>query len=423
MLDIKFIRENADLIKEAARKKRVDFDVSALIAVDDKRKGLLAEVESLRAEQNRASDEIAKIQDAKEREEKIESMKSVKIAFQTKDEELKKVMQEWRALMVRVPNVPDVSVPEGEDDTANVEIKSWGEKKKFDFAVKNSIDLLQQNDMVDFERGAKVAGFRGYFLKGDGVLLNFAIWQFALKFFSERGFKPVMSPALVRPEALIGTGYLPQGAEDLYKTQDDLYLAGTAEVGLMSMYSDEVLPKESLPIKYLGFSECFRREAGAHGKNTKGFYRVHEFFKFEQLVFCEADHEVSVQLHEEVTKNSEEFLQALGIPYRVVLNCGGDIGLGQVKKYDIESWIYSEDKYGETHSASYFHDFQTRRLNICYKDSQGKQRYAHSLNNTAAATPRLLISILEHYQQADGTIAVPDVLVPYVGKKILGGKL
>jgi seryl-tRNA synthetase len=218
----------------------------------------------------------------------------------------------------------------------------------------------------------------------------------------------------------MGTGYLPQAEEELYKTQDDLYLSGTAEVPTMGYFMDEVLDKAQFPLKFIAFSPCFRREAGSHGKDTRGLVRLHEFFKLEQVVLDEADHAKSVEHHEALTANAEEILAALKLPYHVVVNCGGDLGLGQVKKYDLEVWMPSEKKYRETHSSSYFHDFQTRRLNIRYRDEAGKLRFAHSLNNTGAATPRLLAAVIENYQQADGTIAVPEVLVPYLGKKVIG---
>ncbi len=221
-------------------------------------------------------------------------------------------------------------------------------------------------------------------------------------------------PSLVRRETLLGTGYIPQGEDDLYKTQDGDYLAGTGEVATMSYYSGEVLDQSELPKKIIAFSPCFRREAGSHSKDTKGLIRVHEFFKLEQVILCEASHSASVDFHEELLRNTEEIMQALELPYRVLLMCTADIGLGHVKKYDIEAWVPSQDTYRETHSASYFHDFQTRRLNIRYKDAEGKMRFAHSLNNTAIATPRILVSILENNQQADGSIKVPKVLVPYM---------
>ena len=214
----------------------------------------------------------------------------------------------------------------------------------------------------------------------------------------------------------MGTGYLPQSEEDLYKTQDNDYMAGTAEVATMGYYADEMIDAARLPIKFFSYSPCFRREAGSHGKDTKGIFRIHEFMKYEQVVLCEASHEESVRLHEEITRNAEAILQELKLPYHVVVNCGGDLGLGQVKKYDIEAWMPSEQKYRETHSSSYFHDFQTRRLNIRYRDAQGVLRYVHSLNNTALAMPRVICQIVENYQRADGSIEIPDVLRPYIGK-------
>jgi seryl-tRNA synthetase len=226
-------------------------------------------------------------------------------------------------------------------------------------------------------------------------------------------------PSLVNRKTLFGTGFLPQGEEDLYKTQDNDFLAGTAEVSTMSYYSDEIIDLQKFPIKMIAFSPCFRREAGSHGKDVKGLIRVHEFFKFEQVILCEASHTESVKFHEEITANAEEILQELNLPYHVVVNCGGDLGLGQVKKYDIETWMPSQEKYRETHSASYFHDFQTRRLNIRYRDKDGKMHYAHSLNNTLVATPRIIACIVENFQQADGSIKIPEVLQKYLGKDFI----
>jgi seryl-tRNA synthetase len=325
--------------------------------------------------------------------------------------------------MLQVPNVPDISVPEGGSDEENVEHHVVGEKPVFAFTPKDHTELMEALDMVDFDRGTKVAGFRGYFVKNDAVLLEFALWNYFMQAIIKKGFSPMVVPSLVNKQTLFGSGYLPQGEEDLYKTQDGDYLAGTGEVATMSYHSDEVLSLSDLPKKYVAFSPCFRREAGSHGKDVKGLIRVHEFFKLEQVVLCEANHETSVALHEEITKNVEELLQALGLHYHVVVNCGGDLGLGQVKKYDIEVWMPSQQKFRETHSSSYFHDFQTRRLNIRYKDAEGKLQYAHSLNNTLVATPsRMIPAIIENFQQADGTIRVPKVLVPYIGKEFLGKK-
>lgn len=421
MLDIKFIRENAELVKEAARKKHIDFDVAKLLEADDLRLKILKEVEEMRAKQNAASDNIAKIQVAEERQKAIVEMKELKEKLLARVEDLRNANDGWRELMMQVPNIPDVSVPEGESDAQNAEIKKWGEIPDFKakgFEPKSHIELMQKLDMADFERGAKVAGFRGYFLKNDGALLSYAIWQYGMGFFMKKGgFSPMIVPSLVKKETMFGTGYLPQGEEDLYKTQDNDYLAGTAEVSAMGYHADEILDKKDLPKKFLCFSPCFRREAGSHGKDVKGLIRVHEFFKLEQVVLCEADHQESVKWHEWVNRNTEEFMESLKIPYRTVINCGGDLGLGQVKKYDIELWTPNQNRYVEISSASYFHDFQTRRLNIRYKDENGKLRFAHSLNSTAVPTPRIIVSIVENYQQADGSILVPEVLKKYIGKE------
>lgn len=419
MLDINFIRENLDLVKMAARKKHIDVDLDRLVELDDERKSRQASIEAKRADQNIASDQIARAMDSTEREAIIKSVRAVKEEMQKEEELLRPILEEWRAMMVMVPNIPDMSVPDGDSDADNVEYRVWGEKPQFDFEPKNHVDLMLAHDMLDLERGTKVAGFRGYFLKGDGARLAFALWQFVIDEFSKQDFTPMIVPSMVRREPFIGTGYLPQSEEDLYKTQDGDYLAGTAEVGTMGYYMDEIIDAKSLPIKYFSFSPCFRREAGSHGKDTRGIIRVHEFFKFEQVVLCEANHETSVKFHEELTKNSEELLKLLGLPYHVVVNCGGDIGLGQVKKYDIEGWMPSEKKYRETHSSSYFHDFQTRRLNIRYRDESGKLRFVHSLNNTAIATPRILAHIVENNQRADGSIYIPEVLQKYMGKAVI----
>ena len=420
MLDIKFIRENSDLIRLAAKKKHIDFNVDELIQADTERLGLLRSVEELRAKQNTASDAIAKVS-AFERAELIESMKSVKDELKLKEEDLEKIMKSWRSLMLAVPNIPDMSVPEGVSDMDNVEVRKWGEIPAFTFTPLDHIALMEGNNMVDFDRGTKTAGFRGYFLKNDGAMLEMAIWQYVMQRWQKKDFEPMLVPSLVKREALMGTGYLPQGEDDLYKDGND-YFAGTGEVATMFYHSDEVLDAATLPKKYIVWSPCFRKEAGSHGKDVKGLVRVHEFYKCEQVVLCEASHEVSVKHHEEIARNSEEMMEELNLPYHTVVNCGGDLGQGQVKKYDIEAWLPSQEKYRETHSASYFHDFQARRLNIRYKDAQGKLEYVHSLNNTAAATPRLLIAIIENYQQADGSIKIPDVLVPFMGGKTTIGK-
>jgi seryl-tRNA synthetase len=419
MLDIKFIRENPELIKEAARKKHIDFNVDELVSVDQKRLGKLSLVESLRAEQNIVSDKIPSVT-AEERAGLIAKMTVLKEDLKKNEEELKEIMMQWQLMMLAVPNVPDISVPEGDSDADNLEIRQEGEQPQFGFTPKSHIELAEMHDLADFERGTKVSGFRGYFLKNEGALLSFALWQFAVDELRGKGYMPMMVPSLVSKKTLMGTGYLPGGEDDLYRTQDDDYFAGTAEVATMSYYSDEVLDIKDLPKKIVAWSPCFRREAGSHSKDTKGLYRVHEFMKVEQVVLCEANHEQSVHYHEEVNANIETMAQKLGIPYRVVLNCGGDLGQGQVKKYDVELWVPSQNMYREISSASYFHDFQARRLNIRYKDTEGKLRFTHSLNSTMAPTPRFLIALLENYQQADGTIKIPEVLQKYIGKEYIG---
>lgn len=418
MLDIHFIRENVDIVKAGAAKKHIDANIDRLLAVDDERKLLRQELDAKRAEQHRRSNEIRTCKD-KEREMAIEEMQHLKAGMAESEERLKQVMAEWQKIMLTVPNIPDMSVPDGDGDANNLEVKKWGTPPTFSFPPMDHVQLMTALGIADFERGAKVAGFRGYFLKGDGVLLANAVWQLALKHFSAKGCTPMSVPSLVRREAFLGTGYLPQGEDDLYKTQDGEYLAGTGEVAMMGYYMNETLDIKAFPVQFLAFSPCFRREAGAHGKDVHGLIRVHEFFKWEQVVLCRAEHDESVRLHEWLNRNTEEFIEALNIPYHTVVNCGSDLGLGQVKKYDIELWVPGEHTYREISSASYFHDFQTRRLNIRYRDAEGTMRFPHSLNSTAIPTPRILVSIVENYQQADGTINVPEVLVPYVGKRVI----
>ncbi len=420
MLDINFIRDNLELVKAGAKKKHIEVDLDKLIELDNERKALLMLVEEKRAKQNSVSKQVA-ISSGLDKDKLIEEMKVLKENLKKEEDKLKHIMKQWRILMMQVPNIPDISVPDGKDDEDNLEVKVWGDKPNFDFEPKGHVELMLNLKMADFERGTKVAGFRGYYLKGDGALLSWALWRYAQDFFLQKGFEPMIVPSLVRKETMLGTGYLPGGEDDLYKTQDDMYLAGTAEVATMGYFMDETIDLSKGPKKYLAFSPCFRREAGSHGKDVKGLIRVHEFFKWEQVILCEASHEESVKWHEWLNKNTEEFVESLKIPYHTVANCGGDLGLGQVKKYDIELWVPAEGKYREISSASYFHDFQTRRLNIKYKNSaEDKLTLAHSLNSTAAPTPRFLVSIVENYQQADGSIRIPEVLVPYMGKDSIG---
>jgi len=426
MLDIKFIRDNVEIVKLAAQKKKIKVDIDRLLVVDDERRSVMTSLEAKKAEQNRVSADIATTADSVIKGQLIKEMQMLKSDIQEDEEKLKPLLDEWKAIMLQVPNIPDMSVPDGDSDADNLEVKVWNpdgstdEPQPLPFAAKDHIELMNAHGMVDFERGTKVHGFRGYFLKGDGARLSWAIWNYANAFFGQKGFEPLIGPTIVRKSNLYGTGHLPNEAEDVYHTQDDDYLIGTSEVSTMGYFADEVLEEAEFPIRLLAFSPCFRREAGSHGKDTKGLIRVHEFFKVEQVVLCEASHAESVKWHEEINRNTEEFIESLGIPYHTVLNCGSDLGQGQVKKYDIELWVPGEKKYREISSASYFHDFQTRRFNIRYKDKEGKVRYAHSLNCTAIPTPRILVSLVENFQQADGTIQIPPALVPYFGKEKIG---
>jgi len=419
MLDIKFIRENKELIKAGAKKKHMTFNVDKLLEWDDRRRASLATVERMRTEQNIVTEKIGNSNNESDKARFIEEMQALKIKIKEEEETLKKVMQRWKTLMLEVPNIPDMSVPDGESDEDNQEIKTWGEKTVFEFEPKDHVEIMNNLEMVDFERGTKIHGFRGYYLIGDGARLSWAIWNYANDFFGAKGFLPMIPPAIVRKENLYGTGHLPNDAEDVYKTQDEDYLIGTAEIPVTGYHSGEVLKKEELPKKYLGFSPCFRREAGSHGRDTRGLIRVNEFFKLEQVILCEANHEESVKWHEEINRNTEEFIESLGIPYHTVINCGGDLGQGQVKKYDIELWVPGESKYREISSASYFNDFQSRRFNIKYKDGEEKARYVHTLNSTAIPTPRILVSLVENFQQADGSVKIPEVLQKYIGKEVI----
>ncbi|MEK9181431.1 MAG: serine--tRNA ligase [Patescibacteria group bacterium] len=417
MLDIKFIRENKEIVEIGAKKKGVKVDITHLIALDDERLKQLKEVEDLRAEVNKVSNQISRNQDAALKTQLIEEMRSVKDEIKKKEENLNTIMEAWRQIMLQVPNVPDMTVPEGKSEEDNKEILTWGEKTKFDFPSKDHIELMLKLQMVDFERGVKVHGFRGYFLQNDGAELSWAVWNYAREFFGAKNFIPFIAPAIVRKENLYGTGHLPSGAEDIYQTQDGDYLSGTAEIPMMGYHSNEIIPKEELPKRYLAFSPCYRREAGAHGKDTKGLIRMQEFFKLEQLILCEANHEESVKYHEEINKNYEEFLESLGIPYRRLEICTGDLKTAQVKSYDTEAWIPSQNQYRELSSASYYHDFQSRRFNIRYKSKEGPSLFVHSLNSTAVATPRILVAIVENFQQADGSVKIPEVLRKYMGGK------
>lgn len=413
MLDIKYIRENKDLIAKAANLKKVELDLDKLIGLDDERKKLLSRVEAKRAEQKVESNKMVH-SSAEERAVIVEKMRVLKEEMEAEENSLKEVLKEWQQMMLLVPNPPDETVPVGRGEEDNVVLKTWGEKPKFDFEPKDHIELMTALDMVDFDRGAKVHGFRGYFLKNAGVLLSWAIWNYSQHFFLAKNFTPFIAPAIVRKNFLYGTGHLPSGAEDLYETQDGDYLSGTAEIPMMAYHAEEILEKKDLPRRYLAWSPCYRREAGSHSKDVKGLIRVHEFYKLEQLILCESNHEESVKYHEELNRNTEEFIESLGIPYQQLAICTGDLKGAHVKSYDTELWVPKEGRYREIASCSYYHDFQTRRFNTRYRDDDGSLKYAHSLNATAIPTPRILVSLVENFQQADGSIKIPEVLRPYM---------
>lgn len=408
MLDIRFLREHPELVKKGAEKKHIPCDVDLILELDTRRRELLQETEQLRADRKK----VAKQPDR----EKAKALGTeIKEKLTVLENDLRKTEDELRYLMLLVPNVPLDEVPEGETDEDNVLVRTWGEPRKFDFTPKEHIELVTSLGLVDFERGAKVSGARFYYLKGNGALLEMAVIRYALDTLVKKGFTPFITPVFVRQPAMEGTGFLPRGADEAYTLPEDkLYLTGTSEVALVSYHMDDVLDEKTLPLKYAGISNCFRREAGAAGKDTKGLYRLHQFQKIEQVVFCRNDEEESRRCHEMLLGNSESILQGLQLPYRVMLACGGECGIPQVLKHEIETWMPSRGKYSETHSCSSIYDFQARRLNIKYRDENRKLTLAYTLNNTAVASPRILIPILEHYQQADGSVIIPEVLRPYM---------
>lgn len=415
MLDIRFIREHSDLVQDGARKKHIEVDIGTLLQVDEQRRQLIARVESLKALRNQTSKEIPRLQgDAKQ--QAIAQMKQVAAESKELDSSLKAVEARFADLMLQVPNVPEADVPEGESDADNVVLRTWGDLPDFGFEPRDHVELGELLDLIDIPRGVKLAGSRTYFLKNAAALLEHAVLQFALHHMVRKGFIPLVVPQLVKDEAMVGTAYFPAGREQAYRIpEDEVNLIGTAEVPITAYHADEILPEAELPKYYVGLSSCYRREAGTYGKDTRGLYRIHQFQKVEQVVISTNDPEGSRHEHQHILQNAEEVLQALGLPYRVVLVCGGDLGVPQVKKYDIETWMPSRQAYSETHSASKFHDFQARRLKLRYREKGGTIRYAHTLNNTVIASPRILIPLLELYQRADGSVAIPEVLQPYMG--------
>lgn len=424
MLDINFIRENPLEIKKACQVKNLDETIiDSLLAADEKRRTLVTQTQELRTEANKNADLVKKqvSEQGKPDAALIEKGKQLKAQLKELEPELKLVEAEFLDLMLQVPNVPAADVPVGRDESGNQVVRVEGKLPEYDFEVKDHQELMENLDILDTKKAVKIAGFRGYFLKGDGLLLERALLDYALDIMIKHGFQPMSAPVLVKKEAMVGTGYFPWGNEDHYRTQDDAILAGTAEVALTAYHMDETLTEKDLPIKMVGISPCFRREVGSYGKDTKGIIRVHQFNKVEQVVYTVADENETREWHKTMLGFSEELLKGLGLSYQVLLMCTGDMGAGQRKKFDIETWFPAQKKYRETHSASYFNDFQARRLNIRYQAKDGSLKYVYTLNNTVAASPRLLAAVIENYQQADGTIKVPEVLRPYLkGKEIIG---
>lgn len=421
MIDLKFIRQSPDVVKDAARRKRIDVDVDRILALDETIRGRKFEAESVRAKQNAASKRMPSLA-GEEKALALAEMKELSRLGKQMDAEIQALEGEVRNLLLLVPSPPAPEVPHGPDETGNVELRRHGEPPQFDFEPRDHLTICSALGMLDIERAARIAGSRTYYLKNDGALLELAVLRLALERMVARGFTPMLVPHLVRPEAMTGTAYFPGGEEQAYAVErDGLWLIGTAEVPLTALYMGEILDPGQLPLRLVGLSSCFRREAGAAGRDTKGLYRIHQFQKVEQVIVCENDEAASRRFHGEILANSEEIVRALELPYRVVNVCDGDLGRGQVQKFDIECWMPSRKAYGETHSASRFHEFQARRLDLRYRDSEGRVRFCHTLNNTVIASPRILIPLLEIHQQRDGTIRIPEALRPYMGGRAVIG--
>jgi seryl-tRNA synthetase len=423
VLDLKFIRQNPDVVRAGAEKKHIACDVDRILELDQESRALGTDVDSMRSRQKEAGKALRQA-DAEEKQRLLEEQRELKVELKTKEERQGLIADELNALLLLVPNVPADDVPEGKSDEDNVELRKVGEPRSFDFPARSHQELAEAQGWLDIIAGARLAGSRNYVLKGDLSLLEGAIMRCALDLMVSKGFTPLSVPTLVRSEVMVGTGYFPGGEDQAYKTdeRDDLCLVGTAEVPITALHQDEIMALSEMPRKYVALSSCYRREAGTYGKDTKGLYRVHQFQKVEQVVLDINDEAQSLATHQEILGNAEDLLQSLDLPYRVVNVCGGDLGQPQIQKFDIETWMPSRDSYGETHSASRFHEFQARRLKLRYRDGDGKVRFCHTLNNTVAASTRMLIAILENHQMADGRVAVPEPLRMYLGGREILGK-
>ena len=418
MIDIKLIRENPEKFKQSAEDKHFKVDIEQLLAIDNELGEKKKILQDISTEKNQLGKSIPRLP-ADEKQVALARLAELKQNESEIQGRIKELQPEFDELMQQVPQPSDDDVPVGKDDTENVEIRKEGQIREFDFEPKDHMQLGLALGIIDIERGVKLAGTRNYFLKGDGALLHWAILRFAVDYMVGKGYVPLSVPLLAKDEVMRGTGYFPGSEEQTYQMErDDLSLVGTAEVPVTAYHSGEILMSEQLPLKYVAMSTCFRREAGAAGKDTYGLYRIHQFDKVEQVVICPNNADESKKYHDEILANSEAVMQALGLSYRVVNVCSGDLGRGQAKKFDIEAWMPSRENYCETHSASKFYDFQARRMNLRYKDSETKKNlFCHTLNNTVIASPRILIPLLELYQNAEGSITIPEILRPYMNGK------
>ena len=416
MLDIKFIRQNPDKVKQGCQKKQIKVDVDLILKKDEERRNVIQKVESLRAEQNKISELVSKEKDDKKKKELITKGRDFGSQVKEIEESLKQINQELDRLLRQVPNLPFDEVPVGKDDSENKVLKRVGELPKFNFEPKDHLSMGEDLDLIDTQRAAKTSGSRFGFLKNEIAMMEFALIKFALDILKKEGFSLIIPPVMLKTEMMEGMGYVERGGEEIYLLEkDNLYLIGTSEQILGPMHAGETFELKDLPRRYVGFSSCFRREAGSYGKDTKGILRVHQFDKLEMFSFCEP--EKSRGEHELMLSIEEKLMQQLKLPYRVIDICTGDLGDPAAKKYDIEAWMPSQNKYRETHSTSNCTDFQARRLNIRFKNQDGKLEFVHMLNGTALAMGRIIIAIMENYQQKDGSIIVPKVLQKYLGIK------
>jgi seryl-tRNA synthetase len=419
MLDLKYVRENAEAVAENCKNRGVVADVALVVGLADQRSELMQELNELRQRQNQLAKAVGGERDPERRENLIADSRATKGLIPEKEAELSAVEGRLEEEMLKIPNMTHPDVPIGKDDTENVEIRRAGEIPDFGFEPKDHVELGELLGIVDFEAGTKVAGSKFYFLRGDAVLLELGLVRYALDVLMQRGYEPTITPDLARDEALVGTGFIPRGPEtQIYSIEgSDLSLIATAEITLAGSLAGEIVDDDRLPIRLAGLSHCFRTEAGSHGRASRGLYRVHQFTKVEMFTFTTP--EQSEAMHEEMLGIEEEIFQGLGIPYRVVDICTGDLGGAAYRKYDLEAWMPGRNAYGEITSTSNTTDYQARRLQIRYRKTGGRPQLLHTLNGTAIAVSRTLIPLLENYQQEDGSILLPEALVPYVGKKAL----